>query len=83
VRVTSLDRVREGFNEGTQFMDPANLAAALSLPKEEPSLRERISRANLRTVERVGIEEIERRLADIRADRDASYARWDGSCPSS
>jgi hypothetical protein len=76
VRCSSLDRVREGSNEGTQFMDVRALATLDFTEKQQAPLRERIAKANLRTVERLGVDEVERRLEAIVADRDASYARW-------
>jgi len=77
VRCSALDRVREGFNEGTHFMD-VSMIATLELPSENTTpLRERIARANQRTVEQLGVAEIERRLSAIFTDRDATYAEWE------
>jgi hypothetical protein len=86
IRLASLEGVREGFFEGTQFIDVRQLVAGLTAAETRP-LRERIARANHRTVERLGVEELERRFAAIRADRDAAYAALaratDPRCPSS
>jgi hypothetical protein len=75
VRVSALERVREGFNEGTEFVD-IRFIATTGLSREDTlPLRERIARANHRTVTRLGVAELEKRFAAIRADRDAAYAR--------
>jgi hypothetical protein len=73
VRMSVLQRVRSGTPQGTQFVD---LDAILEFAsrKEEVPLRERIARANLATVREASVEEVERRLADIRQDRERSYA---------
>lgn len=75
VRCESLDKVREGFHEGTQFVDVRALSTLGAPPESTLPLRERIARANLKTVERLGVEEIERRLTAIRKDRDQTYSR--------
>lgn len=75
VRCDVLDRVRQGFHEGTQFVDVRALST-LGAPLETTlPLRERIARANRRTVERLGVSEVERRLNAIRRDRTETYAR--------
>jgi hypothetical protein len=75
VRISALDRVRAGSQEGTAFVDVTKLDLS-KLPTKKPmSLRERIARANLRTVERAGIQEVERILLDICRDRAESYER--------
>jgi hypothetical protein len=75
VRQSSLERVREGFNEGTQFLDISALNT-LDLTRDAAvPLRRRIALANLRTVQRLGVEEVERRMDAILADRNTSYAR--------
>ncbi len=76
VRVSALDRVREGFQDGTAFVDPSQMGQFDFTREETLSLRERIARTNLKTIQRVGVAEIDRRLASIRADRAASYAAW-------
>jgi hypothetical protein len=57
-------------------MDVHALATFDFTEKQQAPLRERIAKANLNTVVRLGVDEVERRLEAIRADRDASYARW-------
>jgi hypothetical protein len=79
VRCSSLDRVREGFHEGTAFVDIDAIATRAANPMEDLPLRTRIARANERTLVRVGVAEIERRLDAIAADRDAAYARIEGA----
>jgi hypothetical protein len=75
VRQSALDRVRGNSQEGTSFFDLSNLAA-LPLPQKEPlSLRQRIGQANLETTLRIGAETLQAVLADIRRDRDETYAR--------
>lgn len=75
VRVTALERVRRGFSEGTHFFDPMQINLKQPPPKRELPLRERIAKANLQTVEQLGLPRAEAILSDIFADRDASYAR--------
>ena len=72
VRTTVLDRVRSGAPQGTSFVNFASLDLAAAA---QPPLRERIARANLARVEQVGVAEVERKLADIRRDREETYAR--------
>jgi hypothetical protein len=82
VRTASLERVREGSREGTAFVDAEALATLDFSVREPVPLRERVARANLRTVQRRGIAELEQRFQAIFADRDATYARFgdrDGS----
>ena len=74
VRVAALDRVREGHNEGTHFVDVRALMTLDWTKEDTLPLRERIARANLRTVERLGRGDVERRFAAIFADRAATYA---------
>jgi hypothetical protein len=75
VRRSVLERVRQHSPEGTGFMDLRLFDPTKLAPESPPSLRERISEANLRTVKRVGVAEVERLFAEIRRDRDQSYAR--------
>jgi hypothetical protein len=75
VRVTALERVRKGFSEGTHFFDPMQINLKQPPPKRELPLRERIAKANLQTIEQLGLPRAEAILGDIFADRDASYAR--------
>jgi hypothetical protein len=74
VRCDALDRVRGGFSDGTAFVD-INFLSTLDQRREATlPLRERIARANQRTVEQLGVPEVRRRLESIRRDRDATYA---------
>jgi hypothetical protein len=74
VRCEILDDVRKGFSDGTAFVD-INFLSTLDQSRENTlPLRERIARANLRTVGRVGVADVERRLASIRDDRARAYA---------
>ena len=75
VRRSVLEAVRQRAPEGTEFVDLRLLDPKVLEADRTPSLRARIAEENLHTVRRVGVAEIERLLADIRADRDASYAR--------
>jgi hypothetical protein len=72
VRMASLARVRGGTPEGTRFIDITRIDPAL-LESHGPPLRERIARANLETVRRMGLDELCARLDAIRSDRDATY----------
>jgi hypothetical protein len=86
VRMSSLDRVRKGPQEGTQLVDIRVLMRAMTSPTAVPPLRERIAKTNLETIERVGLETVKARLDAIRADRDATYAALRSPrepCPSS
>lgn len=74
VRRDAMDKVRQSQNEGSVFVD--NLEAFLPLlgNRPKPSVSDGIAKANLRTVNRIGVEEIERIIADIKTDRDRAYA---------
>lgn len=76
VRRAALDDLRARDRaHGTAMVDPASidLAAFLATPPHK-ALHERVAEHNRETVQALGVEEVERRLADIRADRDAAYA---------
>lgn len=76
VRCEALDRVRDGFSDGTAFVD-INFLSTLDKSREDTlPLRERIARANLRTVKDFGVGELRSLLDSIKKDRDDSYARW-------
>lgn len=70
-----LDVRREG-DHGTGFFDPSTMSLdeLLKTPERVP-LHEVIARANLKTVCSHGAAAIERVYADIRRDREESYAR--------
>jgi len=72
VRASVVDAVRRG-SQGTQFVDVESLDATIAGVGRAP-LRERIARSNLATVERVGVDVLEKHLDDIRRDRQATYA---------
>jgi hypothetical protein len=72
LRAATLDGIRTGSAQGTQFLDIGSLEAVLA-GTAQPPLRERIARANLATAERCGIGVLKRHLDDIRRDRDETY----------
>jgi hypothetical protein len=74
VRLSALERVRGG-NEGTAYWDLELLSApAIHKPSPIP-LRERIARANLKTVLEVGVPAFETAIGEVLADRDRTRAR--------
>jgi len=76
VRLSALDRVRANDPaHGTGVVDlrTLDLAAFLATPPQPP-IHERIAAHNLDTVQSLGVEAVEALLADIRRDRDATYA---------
>jgi hypothetical protein len=81
VRRSVLENVRGKSSQGTGFFDPEALdqiealASAAEAEHEEQSLRERIARANHRTVLETGLANLCARLDDIRQDRTLAYAR--------
>jgi hypothetical protein len=75
VRRAALDRVRGGADEGTAYLD-LSLVASLDVHQPvSPPLRERIARANLATVRRVGKDTLEAAFRDILRDRDETEER--------
>lgn len=77
-RLSVLERVRRGSPTGTAFFDPSAMSVdALLASEPKAALHERIAERNLATVTALGVDEIERRYADILRDRDASYAALD------
>jgi hypothetical protein len=80
LRTDVLDRVRSSTPQGTQFIDMRSLEALdVDTKEEEVSLRQRIARTNLATVERIGIAEMTRRLDVIVADRKATYSELESA----
>lgn len=79
VRVSVLEAVRAHTPQGTRMVDVDQILRGLTtLPaREEIPLRERIARQNLETTHKMGLEELRRKLDDIRADRDRTYASLD------
>lgn len=73
LRMSTLRRMRSGTAEGTHFVDLASLEAGLSSEERQP-LRERIARANLETIRRMGAAQLATRIEDIQRDRDVTYA---------
>jgi hypothetical protein len=84
VRLEVLNKLRGTEPSGTGFVDPELLArrglSAIAGSVRTP-LHERVAEDNLETVRRVGVGAIEAILADIRADRDRSYARIEAAEP--
>jgi hypothetical protein len=79
VRLETLRRLRGTEQAGTGYVDPAMLARG-ELPDlvTRVPLHERVASDNRDKVREVGVEEVEEVLADIRADRERSYARAGG-----
>ncbi len=81
VRVSALERVRQGDTGGTAFFDPSqlDLTDPASFRKlqtgSQPSLRERVASANLDTARTLGFDQMERRFQDILQDHALSRAR--------
>jgi hypothetical protein len=78
VRRTALERVRGP--QGTGFFDIDMLTPHALLAEPVESLRVKIARQNLETVERVGVAELEALFEDIQRDRAASYASLAATC---
>ena len=74
VRRDAMDNVRQTQNEGSVFVD--NIEAFLPLlgKRPKPSVSDGIAKANLRTVNRLGVQHVEKIIADIKTDRDRAYA---------
>jgi hypothetical protein len=70
LRAASVERVRAGTPQGTQFVDIRLLDADAVAPVP---LRERIARTNLATVNRMGVSQMTARLDAILHDREATY----------
>jgi hypothetical protein len=75
IRYSALDAARLG-SPGSRFMDPSALAALErgALPPRVEPVHERLARANLETVQRLGVAHVTAVIEDILRDRDASYA---------
>lgn len=75
LRSDVLDHIRSSSPQGTQFVDLHALEAFEGEAKGTgPSLRQRIARTNLATIERMGLAEMTRRIDAIVADRKGTYA---------
>jgi hypothetical protein len=79
VRRAVLDAAR-GAAAGTRFVDPTLLGEGELAPRREP-IQERIARANMETVQRLGIAHVTAVIDDILRDRDRSYAQLGLSPP--
>jgi hypothetical protein len=77
VRFDVLDAVKRGQGGKFLFEWSAEGWAELMRRTETPSVSDRITRDNFAMVMREGIARLEGIYADIRADRDRSYARFD------
>jgi hypothetical protein len=81
VRRTALDRVRGRSDEGTAYWDLELLSSTTLQKPEPPPLRERIARANLRTVLEAGVTTVEAVIRDILRDRDETRLRLSRTNP--
>lgn len=74
IRRSALERVRGG-EEGTQYWDLEHIAShGLRHPTPVP-LRERVARANLKTVLEVGVGTVEAAVQAVLDDRDRTHVR--------
>jgi hypothetical protein len=74
VRMSALERVRGG-DEGTAYWD-FQLLGAPGIHKPSPiPMRERVARANLKTVLEVGVAAVDAAVGEVFADRDRTRAR--------
>ena len=76
VRLSTLAEVRASEDQGTSYVDPADLAlmSPASMRRKEP-LSQRIAKANRRAIEQRGLSEVAKIMNDIIDDRNRSYAR--------
>jgi len=84
IRTDVLARVRgHEESQGTSYVDPAklNMLALDELPTAQPSGAARIAQANMRTVQRVGVERLAAIIESIHADRHRAYAALGADCP--
>ncbi len=82
VRESALEAVRGEADQGTVFFDGRRPDLARYLrSRPAPALHERVADLNLHTVERVGVDQVEAILADIRRDRDRTYAAFAAGDP--
>lgn len=81
-RLDALERVRRGTPSGTAFMDPSSLDLEALMARElKAPLHKQIARKNHETVTKLGVEEVERRIDAILADRDEAYRAIDPDLP--
>jgi hypothetical protein len=74
VRASVVEKIRGRTPQGTQFFDSKTLLSDIAPP--QPAMREKIAQANLETIQKIGIDEVRRRLDDILRDRNESYDRF-------
>ncbi len=74
LRKDVLDRIEPGRGTGTAFLSLDRFFAGDLPALQGPSPRERVAQANLETVQRVGLEDVERALLAIHDDRRRTYA---------
>ncbi|MEO7109055.1 MAG: DUF1415 family protein [Polyangiaceae bacterium] len=74
VRGSVVEKIRGRTPQGTQFFDTKTLLADLVPP--QPAMREKIAQANLETIQKIGVDEVRRRLDDILRDRNESYEKF-------
>ncbi len=79
LRSSVLDRVRSSTPQGTQFVDVRTLDLMDDGKKEAVSLRQRIARTNLATVQRLGLTEVTKRIEAITEDRRGTYRAIEGA----
>lgn len=75
VRRSALERVRGSADEGTAYFDLQLLGSPAVRTPEPMPLRERIARANLATVQELGVAALERVFADLALDRERTHQR--------
>jgi hypothetical protein len=73
VRRDAMAKVRQGEGGGSTFAESLDAFMPLMGKKAKVSVSDNIAKTNLRTVERVGVEVIEKLLEDIAKDRRKSY----------
>jgi len=74
VRASVVEKIRGKTPQGTQFFDSKTLLADLEKPA--PGMREKIAQTNFETVQKIGVDELGRRLDDILRDRNESYGKF-------
>jgi len=74
VRASVVEKIRGKVPQGTQFYDAKTLLQDIERPP--PPVRDKIAQANFETVQKMGVDELRRRLDDIRRDRDESYLKF-------
>jgi hypothetical protein len=75
VRQSALERVRRRDSHGSGYFDVSMLTEDTVFPPVEAPLHERVLETNREQIASAGLEAVAARFAEIRADRDAAYAR--------